>query len=47
MSNFKNNFSELYLLTNQNIKFIDEINDREFELIPMKVKDMMFNEDLL
>jgi hypothetical protein len=47
MSNFSNNFSELYLLTNQNIKFIDEVNKRSFELIPMKVKDMMFNADLL
>jgi hypothetical protein len=47
MNNFSNNFSELYLLTNKNIKFIDEVNKRSFELIPMKVKDMMFNADLL
>ena len=47
MSNFSNNFSELYLLTNQNIKFIDIVNNKEFELIPMKVKDMMFNTELL
>lgn len=45
MNHFKHNFSELLLLSNQNIRFV--IKEKvEFELVPMKVKDILFNEDL-
>ena len=44
MSNFKNNFSNLLLLSNQNIKFWD--SEVEFEVVPIKLKDLLFNESL-
>lgn len=46
MSNFKNNYSELLLLANKNITFKDKSSDFSFELVPMKVEDMFFDEDL-
>lgn len=44
MSNFKNNFSELLLLSQRNIKFWNDENS--FELIPMSLENTLFNEDL-
>lgn len=44
MGNFKNNYSELLLLSNQNIKFWNE--EKTFELIPMSLSDILFNESL-
>lgn len=46
MSNFKNNYSELLLLANKNIVFKDVSSGFSFEIVPMKVEDMFFNEDL-
>lgn len=43
---FNNNFSELLLLANQDIKFQNE-NKEEFIFKPIKVKDAFFNENLL
>ena len=46
MGNFKNNFSELLLLANENIKIKDKESDFEFEIIPMKLKDILFDDNL-
>lgn len=45
MANFKNNYSELLLLANKNIKFWD--GEKSFELVPMTLNDMLFNEPLV
>lgn len=45
--NFNNNFSELLLLANQDIKFWNEEKDEEFIMKPMLVKDVFFNDNLL
>lgn len=45
MSNFKNNFSELILLANENIIFKNE-EGFKFELVPMSLKNILFNSDL-
>ena len=40
MSNFKNNFSNLLLLSNQNIKFWD--SEVEFEVVPNQIEGFAF-----
>ena len=45
MNNFKNNFSELILLANENIIFKNE-EGFKFELVPMSLKNILFNSDL-
>ena len=47
MSNFRNNYSEFLLLANQNISFVKNDGTFSFELVPMKVKDLFFNENLI
>jgi len=47
MNNFNTNFSEVLLLANQNIKFWTKDEKLDFELIPMKTKDMFLNTDLI
>ena len=47
MNNFRNNYSEFVLLANQNITFTDDKKKLFFELVPMKVKDLFFNENLI
>ena len=45
MSNFRTNYSEILLLANQNVKvWNSKIN---FEIIPMKVKDLFLDSDLI
>jgi hypothetical protein len=46
MTSFRNNFSKVLLLANQNVTFKNESGE-SFELIPMKVKDVYFNENLI
>lgn len=46
MKNFNHNFSELLLLANEKITFQDE-NNFSFQLTPMTVKDLYFNNDLI
>ena len=44
MTSFKNNFSRLRLLANKNISFWDEKSELRFEMIPLKVEDLFFDE---
>lgn len=46
MTSFKNNFSTLRLLANQNITFWDEKSELSFEMIPLKVEDIFFDNDI-
>lgn len=46
MTNFKHNFSKILLLANQNITFKNDENEM-FEFIPMKVKDLYLNVNLI
>lgn len=46
MSNFKHNFSELLLLANKNVTFTDSSSGFSFDLIPISVEDMFFDQDL-
>lgn len=46
MNNFKNNFSELRLLANQNITISSVDGSFEFDILPMTLRDSIFNEDL-
>ena len=46
MNNFKNNFSELRLLANQNITISSVDGSFEFDIVPITLKDSIFNEDL-
>lgn len=47
MSNFNTNFSKILLLANKNIKFWTVNLELEFELIPIKTKDMFLNNNLI
>lgn len=44
MASFNNNYSELLLLSGQNIKFWND--QQTFELIPMSLSNILFNESL-
>ena len=44
MSNFKNNYSELLLLANEDVIFRD--SSKSFKFVPMSVRNIFFNEDL-
>lgn len=44
MNNFKNNYSELLLLANEDIIFRD--GSKSFKFVPMSVRNIFFNEDL-
>ena len=46
MSSFKSNYSELLLLANKNIIFQNDENNLSFELIPMSLENILFNEKL-
>ena len=47
MNNFRTNYSELLLLANRNIKVWDSHLKLEFEILPMKVKDLFLDSDLI
>lgn len=47
MLNFNNNFSEIRLIANQNIEFFDDNYNLMFEIVPVKVKDVYLDEDLI
>jgi hypothetical protein len=46
MTNFRHNFSKVLLLANENITFEND-NQERFELIPMKVKELYLNTNLI
>ena len=47
MSSFKNNFSELLMLAGENVIFTKEDdNSFKFELIPVSLKNVLFNDEL-
>lgn len=46
MSSFKSNYSELLLLANKNIIFQNEEKNLSFEVIPMSLENILFNNDL-
>lgn len=46
MSNFKSNYSELLLLANKNIVFQNEEKNLSFELVPMSLENILFNNEL-
>lgn len=45
--NFNNNFSEIRLIANENIEFYDEDYEILFEIVPIKVKDVYLDNDLI
>lgn len=46
MGNFSNNFSDLILLANKNITIKHKEEDFEFDIVPMKMKDILFDENI-
>jgi hypothetical protein len=46
MTNFKNNYSELLLLANEKITFTDLEQNLKFELVPMSLRNVLFNQEL-
>ncbi len=47
MNNFRTNYSEVLLLANKNIKVWDSDSNIEFEIFPMKVKDLFLDSELI